>query len=81
VSTQFFTPGIPEKSWKKGSGGSRGLSVICNCRLEVYRAWHERLCRRPGRAFERGFDMLDSAIKEMRRVAHNTMPEALIRLD
>ncbi len=30
-------------------------------------------------AFERSIDMLDSSIKEMRRVAHNMMPEILIR--
>jgi signal transduction histidine kinase len=30
-------------------------------------------------AFERSIDMLDSSIKEMRRVAHNMMPESLIR--
>ncbi len=30
-------------------------------------------------AFERSIDMLDSSIKEMRRVAHNMMPEALMR--
>jgi signal transduction histidine kinase len=30
-------------------------------------------------AFERSLDMLDSSIKEMRRVAHNMMPEALVR--
>ena len=29
-------------------------------------------------SFERGMDMLDSSIKEMRRVAQNLMPEALI---
>lgn len=29
--------------------------------------------------FERSMDMLDSSIREMRRVAHNMMPEALIR--
>ncbi len=29
--------------------------------------------------FERSIDMLDSSIKEMRRVAHNMMPEALVR--
>lgn len=29
--------------------------------------------------FERSMDMLDSSIKEMRRVAHNLMPEALAR--
>lgn len=29
--------------------------------------------------FERGLDMLDSSIKEMRRVAHNMMPEALVK--
>ena len=31
-------------------------------------------------AFERSMDMLDSSIKEMRRVAHNMMPEALMKL-
>ncbi len=31
------------------------------------------------RAFERSMEMLDSSIKEMRRVAHNMMPESLIR--
>jgi signal transduction histidine kinase len=31
------------------------------------------------RAFERGMDMLDSSISELRRVAHNMMPESLIR--
>lgn len=30
-------------------------------------------------AFERGLDMLDRSIQEMRRVAHNMMPEALLR--
>ncbi len=29
--------------------------------------------------FERSMDMLDGSIKEMRRVAHNMMPEALVR--
>ncbi|MBN8790571.1 MAG: hypothetical protein J0I84_26125, partial [Terrimonas sp.] len=29
--------------------------------------------------FERSIDMLDSSIKEMRRVAHNMMPEALLK--
>ncbi|MGN6438611.1 MAG: tetratricopeptide repeat protein [Agriterribacter sp.] len=29
--------------------------------------------------FERSMDMLDSSIKEMRRVAHNMMPEALVK--
>lgn len=31
------------------------------------------------RAFERSMDMLDSSISEMRRVAHNMMPEALVK--
>lgn len=31
------------------------------------------------RAFNRSMDMLDSSIKEMRRVAHNMMPEALVK--
>lgn len=30
-------------------------------------------------AFERSIDMVDSSIKEMRRVAHNMMPESLVR--
>ena len=30
-------------------------------------------------AYERSMDMLDSSIKEMRRVAHNMMPEALVK--
>ncbi len=30
-------------------------------------------------AFERGLDMLDSSILEMRRVAHNMMPETLVK--
>ena len=30
-------------------------------------------------AFERSIDMLDSAIQEMRRVAHSMMPEALVK--
>ncbi len=30
-------------------------------------------------AFERSMDMPDSSIKEMRRVAHNMMPEALVK--
>ncbi len=30
-------------------------------------------------AFERSMDMLDSSIKEMRRVAHNMMPEILVK--
>ncbi|MGE7774165.1 tetratricopeptide repeat-containing sensor histidine kinase [Chitinophaga sp. NPDC101104] len=31
------------------------------------------------RAFERSLDMLDSSISEMRRVAHNMMPEILVK--
>ncbi|MCF3108130.1 sensor histidine kinase [Niabella sp. CC-SYL272] len=31
------------------------------------------------RAFERSIDMLDSSIREMRRVAHNMMPEVLVK--
>ena len=31
------------------------------------------------RAFERSMDMLDGSIREMRRVAHNMMPEALVK--
>jgi two-component system, NarL family, sensor kinase len=31
------------------------------------------------RALERSMDMLDSSIKEMRRVAHNMMPETLVK--
>lgn len=31
------------------------------------------------KAFERSIDMLDSSIKEMRRVAHNMMPEVLLK--
>ncbi len=31
------------------------------------------------RLFERSMDMLDTSIKEMRRVAHNMMPEALVK--
>lgn len=31
------------------------------------------------KAFERSMDMLDSSIKEMRRVAHNMMPEVLVK--
>jgi signal transduction histidine kinase len=30
-------------------------------------------------SFEKGLDMLDSSMKEMRRVAHNLMPEALVK--
>jgi signal transduction histidine kinase len=30
-------------------------------------------------AFERSIDMLDSSVKEMRRVAHNMMPEVLVK--
>ncbi|HMG93336.1 MAG TPA: sensor histidine kinase [Chryseolinea sp.] len=30
-------------------------------------------------AFERSMDMLDSSMKEMRRVAHNMMPESLVK--
>ena len=41
----------------------------------------ENLIMTPGnaQAFERSIDMLDSSIKEMRRVAHNMMPETLVR--
>lgn len=41
----------------------------------------ENLIMTPGNAqvFERSIDMLDSSIKEMRRVAHNMMPEMLIK--
>ncbi len=41
----------------------------------------ENLIMTPGdaQAFERSIDMLDSSIREMRRVAHNMMPEILIK--
>ena len=30
--------------------------------------------------FERSLDMLDTSIRELRRVAHNMMPESLLKL-
>ena len=41
----------------------------------------ENLIMTPGnaQAFERSIDMLDSSIREMRRVAHNMMPEMLLK--
>lgn len=41
----------------------------------------EKLIMTPGnaQAFERSIDMLDSSIREMRRVAHNMMPEMLLK--
>jgi len=41
----------------------------------------ENLIMTPGnaQAFERSMDMLDSSIKEMRRVAHSMMPEVLMK--
>lgn len=41
----------------------------------------ENLIMTPGNslAFERSLDMLDTSIKEMRRVAHNMMPEVLVK--
>ena len=41
----------------------------------------EDLVMTPGnaQAFERSIDMLDSSIREMRRVAHNMMPEILVK--
>ncbi len=32
-------------------------------------------------AFDRSIAMLDSSINEMRRIAHNLMPEALVKFD
>jgi two-component system, NarL family, sensor kinase len=40
---------------------------------------HIVLTPESAQAFERSMDMLDSSIKEMRRVAHNLMPEALLK--
>lgn len=37
------------------------------------------MTRENAQAFERSMDMLDSSIREMRRVAHNMMPEALLK--
>ncbi len=38
------------------------------------------LSEESGRLFTKAFDQLDSSISEMRRVAHNMMPEALVKL-
>jgi two-component system NarL family sensor kinase len=46
-----------------------------------FNAMKENLVMTPEnhQAFERSIDMLDSSIQEMRRVAHNMMPESLVR--
>lgn len=58
-----------------------GLGGMLSGIKHSLRNMKENLVMTPGnaQAFERSMDMLDSSIKEMRRVAHNMMPEMLLK--
>jgi signal transduction histidine kinase len=58
-----------------------GLGSILSSAKFSFTNMKERLIITPenAAAFEKGMDMLDKSISELRRVAHNLMPEALTR--
>jgi two-component system NarL family sensor kinase len=58
-----------------------GLGSILSSAKFSFTNMKERLIITPDNAaaFEKGMDMLDKSISELRRVAHNLMPEALTR--
>jgi signal transduction histidine kinase len=58
-----------------------GLGSILSSAKFSFNNMKERLIITPenAAAFEKGMDMLDKSISELRRVAHNLMPEALTR--
>lgn len=58
-----------------------GLGGMLSGIKHSFNSMKGNLVMTPGnaQAFERSMDMLDSSIREMRRVAHNMMPEALVK--
>lgn len=58
-----------------------GLGGMLSGMKHAFQTMKENLIMTPENqlAFERSMDMLDSSIKEMRRVAHNMMPESLVK--
>ncbi|MCF3107579.1 histidine kinase [Niabella sp. CC-SYL272] len=58
-----------------------GLGGMLSGMKHAFQAMKEHLIMTPENqlAFERSMDMLDCSIKEMRRVAHNMMPESLVK--
>ena len=81
MAAQAVVQGQVEERTQLAKDLHDGLGSILSSAKFSFTNMKERLIITPenAAAFEKGMDMLDKSITELRRVAHNLMPEALTR--
>lgn len=81
TATQSILKGEEQERTRLAKDLHDGLGGMLSGIKHSFQNMKENLILTPdnAQAFERSIDMLDSSIKEMRRVAHNMMPEMLLK--
>lgn len=81
VATEAVLKGEEQERTRLAQDLHDGLGGMLSGIKYSFNTMKENLVMTPdnAQAFERGMDLLDSSIREMRRVAHNMMPEALVK--
>jgi len=81
MATEAVLKGEEQERTRLAKDLHDGLGGMLSGIKYSFNAMKENLLMTPEnqQAFERSIDMLDSSIKEMRRVAHNMMPESLVK--
>lgn len=82
LATQAILQGQVEERSRLARDLHDGLGSILSNAKHTFTHMKDNLIITPENAdaFERGMNMLDMSINELRRVAHNMMPEALVKL-
>jgi two-component system, NarL family, sensor kinase len=82
LATQGILQGQVEERSRLARDLHDGLGSILSNAKHTFTHMKDNLIITPENAdaFERGMNMLDMSINELRRVAHNMMPEALVKL-
>lgn len=81
TTTQSILKGEEQERTRLAKDLHDGLGGMLSGIKHSFQNMKENLILTPdnAQAFERSIDMLDSSIREMRRVAHNMMPEMLLK--
>ena len=81
AATEAILKGEEQERTRLAKDLHDGLGGMLSGIKYSFQSMKENLVLTPenSQAFERSIDMLDSSIKEMRRVAHNMMPEILLK--
>jgi len=81
TATQSILKGEEQERTRLAKDLHDGLGGMLSGIKHSFQNMKENLILTPdnAQAFERSIDMLDSSIREMRRVAHNMMPEMLLK--